>query len=140
MIFHSSFLLLHSPLPRHLVCQDVKLDLSEGNLKTSSVKDLARISALVAQVEQGDYQQGIKYHYFLAEGRCDEFKTTVLAEHARLRGMSSSTAQYQFLQETSGLDNYGMEMYPAKDNDGENCSVGVGPQGVFLFGAETTQK
>ena len=127
---------------RHLVYQDVKEDLAEEKLKVSSDKDMARISALIAQAELGDFHQGVKYDYFLAERKPDEFKNTVLAEHARLRGMTTSTAHYQFLQETSGFDHYGMEMYEAKDQQGESCDVGVGPQVVFLFGAdgEVTQK
>ncbi|XP_072014159.1 E3 ubiquitin-protein ligase MYLIP-like [Amphiura filiformis] len=138
--FHLQPHLLLQEVTRHLVYQDVKLEIAEEKLKVSSEKDMARVSALVAQAEQGDFQQGVKYNYFMAERKCEEFETTVLAEHARLRGMTPNTAQYQFLQETSGFDNYGLEMYDAKDQHGENCCVGVGPQGVFLFGAEVTQK
>ena len=57
-----------------------------------------------------------------------------------LQGMSSTLAEYWMLKEVSLLKDYGTETFRARwiDN-GCNCTVAVGPQGVIIKSLENVQ-
>lgn len=56
----------------------------------------------------------------------------VMKEHALLKGMKTSTAVYQFLKQTSELEDFGMEQYFVKNRLGETLRIGVGPTGILI--------
>ena len=55
-----------------------------------------------------------------------------MKEHALLKGMKTSTAVYQFLKQTSELEDFGMEQYFVKNRLGETFRIGVGPVGILI--------
>ena len=57
-----------------------------------------------------------------------------------IQGMSSTLAEYWMLKEVSTLKDYGTELFRARwiDN-GTNCTVAVGPQGVNITSLENAQ-
>lgn len=56
----------------------------------------------------------------------------VLKEHALLKGTKNNIAVYQFLKQTSELEDFGMEQYFAKNRNGETLRIGVGPTGILI--------
>ncbi|XP_067857795.1 E3 ubiquitin-protein ligase MYLIP-A isoform X2 [Heptranchias perlo] len=119
---------------RHLFFMHVRDDLLAGRLQCSP-EQAVDLSALLAQVEFGDYNQNTaKYSY---EELCtNDLNTTTLssivAKHKGLEGMSQFTAEYQVLQITCTLEHYGVEWHPVKDGDGQKMMIGVGPDGISV--------
>lgn len=110
--------------------------------KTLHVQDetkLVTILALIAQEEFGDHVSNRLhlpgYETFL-ERICPQsdpdFLKSVASCHSGLRGVSSQNAEYRMLQEASTLEDYGMEKHEVK-MDRKLMSVGVGPEGVFIY-------
>lgn len=56
----------------------------------------------------------------------------VMKEHSQLKGMKINTAVYQFLKQTSELEDFGMEQYFVKNRLGETLRLGVGPVGILI--------
>lgn len=55
-----------------------------------------------------------------------------MKEHSLLKGMKTGTAIYQFLKQTSELEDFGMEQYFVKNRLGETLRIGVGPTGILI--------
>jgi len=67
-------------------------------------------------------------------------KSTLYVIVILIQGMSSTLAEYWMLKEVSTLKDYGTELFRARwiDN-GTNCTVAVGPQGVNITSLENAQ-
>ncbi|XP_038069929.1 E3 ubiquitin-protein ligase MYLIP-like [Patiria miniata] len=134
--FHVQPHLVQQEVTRRLFFQDLKLDLVNGKL-IASVKETARLAALLAQAEQGNYNPHSQHYASLPDTCCnDDFITQVMAEHIRLRGMKQSQAEHKFFQEVAALESYGVELYDAKDTNGRSVLFGVGPHGIHLYSTE----
>ncbi|XP_069469664.1 E3 ubiquitin-protein ligase MYLIP [Ambystoma mexicanum] len=119
---------------RHMFFVHIKEDLLAGNLQCSP-EQAVELSALLAQMEFGDYNQNTaKYSYHELCGM--DLGITVLnritAKHKGLEGLSQASAEYQVLQIVSTLDNYGVEWHSVRDNEGQKLIVGIGPEGVAV--------
>ncbi|XP_022094478.1 E3 ubiquitin-protein ligase MYLIP-A-like [Acanthaster planci] len=134
--FHVQPHLILQEVTRRLFFLDLKLDLVNSKL-IASVKETARLAALLAQAEQGNYSPHAQHYASLPDACCNaDFITQVMAEHMRLRGMKPAQAEYQFLKEVASLDSYGVELFEAKDASGRGVLFGVGPQHIHLFSTE----
>ncbi|XP_077982256.1 E3 ubiquitin-protein ligase MYLIP-like isoform X2 [Glandiceps talaboti] len=123
---------------RHIFYLHVKRDFSQGKLNASSVQAI-KLCALMAQAESGDYTKE-KSQYTFYPNYIPQWSTTFLnsvaLEHAKLEGMSSTTAEYRVLQEAAAFDNFGMEYHDVKNNVGHDMKLGVGPEGLTIYDAD----
>ncbi|VDI36449.1 E3 ubiquitin-protein ligase MYLIP, partial [Mytilus galloprovincialis] len=124
---------------RHLFYIQVKQEILFKTLHVQDETKLVTILALIAQEEFGDHVSNRLhlpgYETFL-ERICPQsdpdFLKSVASCHSGLRGVSSQNAEYRMLQEASTLEDYGMEKHEVK-MDRKLMSVGVGPEGVFIY-------
>ncbi|XP_063441889.1 E3 ubiquitin-protein ligase MYLIP-like [Mytilus trossulus] len=124
---------------RHLFYIQVKQEILFKTLHVQDETKLVTILALIAQEEFGDHVSNRLhlpgYETFL-ERICPQsdpdFLKSVASCHSELRGVSSQNAEYRMLQEASTLEDYGMEKHEVK-MDRKLMSVGVGPEGVFIY-------
>lgn len=58
--------------------------------------------------------------------------------HKELEGVSQTSAEYQALQLVSSLSNYGVEWHSARDSEGQEMLIGVGPEGLFVCKTDFT--
>ncbi|XP_051872853.1 E3 ubiquitin-protein ligase MYLIP-A isoform X1 [Pristis pectinata] len=125
---------------RHQFFMHIQDDLLGGRLQCSP-EQAVTLSALLAQVEFGDYNQNTaKYSY---EDLCaNDLNATILnsivAKHKGLEGMSRCTAEYQVLQIACTLEHYGVEWHPVKDEDGQKMVIGVGPNDISVCKEDLT--
>lgn len=120
---------------RHLFYLQVKQEILSKTLQVSDQSKLVKILALIAQEEFGD-QVSAGYETFiekLCNGADPDFVRSVVKSHAELHNLSSQNAQYRMLQEASSLEDYGMEKHEAKNEQRKLITVGVGPEGVFIY-------
>ncbi|MEE6464899.1 hypothetical protein FKM82_006395 [Ascaphus truei] len=119
---------------RHMFFLHIKEDLLAGRLLCSS-EQAVELSALLAQMEFGDYNQNTaKYSY---QDLCTkELGTATLesitAKHKSLEGLSQASGEYQVLQIVSTLENYGVEWHFVRDVEGQKLVIGIGPEGVSI--------
>lgn len=113
----------------------MKQEILSKTLHISDQSKLVNILALIAQEEFGD-QVSAGYETFidkLCPGADADFVRSVVNSHAELHNLSSQNAQYRMLQEASTLEDFGMEKHEAKNEQRKLITVGVGPDGVFIY-------
>ena len=123
--------------------QDSKLDLSALQTKT-----VARICALIAQIECGNYspERMCKYSSYLPSHICALYATTSdlhkdsAAEHSKLLNSSPSEVKVEFLNSLCNVPGYGVEIFRAKMADEKNFAkkvdICVAADGVRVFSNE----
>lgn len=102
---------------------------------------VAKLIALVAQAEAGDYDPLHPPHNVYlqasaiaaADGRDkpSDLLQRIIEEHKNYRGMKASAAEYWLLKEVAQLEGFGEEMFHAKQSGG--YMVGVGPHGISIY-------
>lgn len=125
---------------RHLLYLQVKQEILSTTLHVSDETKLVKIMALIAQEEFGDqvsnYMHTRGYQSFIDQV-CphseSNFLGNVAHSHMELHGVSSATAEYRMLQEASSVEDYGMEKHEAKNAERKLITVGVGPDGIFIY-------
>ncbi|XP_002733818.1 E3 ubiquitin-protein ligase MYLIP-like [Saccoglossus kowalevskii] len=120
---------------RHIFYLHVKNDLSEGKLDASTVQ-AAKLCALIAQAESGDYSKDKSQYNFYPHyipNWPTTFSTNVVMEHRKLAGMNRGAAEYRVLQEASACENFGMEYHEVRNNVGQPMKLGVGPNGLTIY-------
>lgn len=55
-----------------------------------------------------------------------------------MEGVSQASAEYQALQLVSSLNYYGVEWHSARDSEGQELFIGVGPEGLFVCKTDFT--
>lgn len=121
---------------------DSKLDLSALQTKT-----VARICALIAQIEYGDYNQErlSRYSVYLPSDICNLYSNTsdlqkdAAAEHSKLLNSSTSEVKIEFLNTMSNVPGYGIELFRGKtneDKEAKRVEICVGSDGVRVYGVE----
>ncbi|KAK4884859.1 hypothetical protein RN001_001130 [Aquatica leii] len=137
-------------VPPHLLLQETtrnlfylhaKLDLIEKRLLVSQWSMVAKIIALIAQAESGDYNPLQPPHHLYmhlssissneSAEKPQDLLQMVIAEHEKCEGMKPTTAKYWLLKEVSTLDNFGEEVFSTKSNGG--VLIGVGPNGITIL-------
>ncbi|XP_071503926.1 E3 ubiquitin-protein ligase MYLIP-like [Diadema antillarum] len=141
--FHVEPHILQQDITRHLFFHDAKLLAHEGKLK-APMKDAARLAAFFVQAEKGDFSSTNSDVEQLAQcfpqyQDSEEFKVTAQAEYARLRSMKQSHALVMLLREVCGNDTYGLDTFSAKGSSGQLYEVGVGPHGVLVTSADSSE-
>ncbi|XP_060066200.1 E3 ubiquitin-protein ligase MYLIP-like [Ylistrum balloti] len=125
---------------RHLFYQQVIQELRCGKLQITDEAQLVRIVSLCAQIELGDQTDNpmlLQLYEKILEGLTPDLSSDLVREvaigHESLMRVTKAQAEYRMLQEVSMIQNYGTEYHEAKNMSGNTVSVGVGPEGIFLY-------
>ena len=105
-----------------------------GRLKVTSAKG-ARLTALIAQVDKGDFYSGYQYRHKIpcSTSEMDNYESRVRREHHRLVGMSPELAVERFLNEAATLEHYGMEMHHVVNSNRVKLIAGIGPECMLIL-------
>ncbi|KAF2883382.1 hypothetical protein ILUMI_22795 [Ignelater luminosus] len=133
--------LLLQETTRHIFYLHARLDLTEKRLLATDWSVVAKLIALIAQAESGDYNPLHPPHYLYMQlstispvdssEKPQDLLQMVINEHEKCEGMKSATAEYWLLKEISALDSFGEEIFQAKPHG--NMMVGVGPHGITIY-------
>lgn len=144
-------------VPPHLLLQEktrhqfylhAHKDLVERRLLATDWDSVARLIALIAQAETGDYE-GLnpQYNFYNqlssisavedAGPKPQDLLQRVVAAHKKNRDMKASTAEYWLLKEISGFEAYGEELFVDKQG---TVMVGVGPHGITMYDDRNKEK
>lgn len=102
----------------------------------NTVGKASKLTALMAQIDKGDYRVGIQYnHKVLCQGDNDNMDGRIRREHQKLAGTSNEIATEKFLEEAATLELYGVELYHVVDSHRVPKIIGVGPEHVQIYSA-----
>lgn len=131
---------------RHQFCLQLKQDIIHRRLHVPDQETLITICALIMQSETGDASnpsdllgsegKGADLYTCLVQNLTETpaaLAKEIATEHRTLAGMKRSSADYKMLQVVSELPQYGMVFHEAKNCDGQNIQIGVGPRGLEIF-------
>lgn len=105
-----------------------------------SVTRAARVMALMAQVDHGDYKTNMQYIQKVAiQGPSDNLEARTRREHQKLVGVSGEIAIEKFLNEVATLQLYGVELYHTCNGGQSHKYIGVGPESITIYSAGKTQ-
>lgn len=137
---------LQQEITRHQYYLTLKNFISEGKLDLSSlqVKTIARLCALISQIECGNFSQErvAKYSSYLPLSIYNEYAKTsdlqkdVAIEHARLMNCSASESKIEFLHIACGIQGYGIEIFHGRlheDKILKKVDIYVGSDGIRVF-------
>ncbi len=112
----------------------IRKDLILGRLRSSSAK-AARLTALIAQIDKGDFHLNFKYSHKVpcSSSEIDHYDTRIRREHHKLAGTPSEMAIEKFLNEASNLEHYGVEMHEVVSGNHTKMIVGVGPEYILIM-------
>lgn len=129
---------------RHQFYLHSKTDLFEKRLPAADWDGVARLIALIAQAESGDYEPHSPPHNIYMQAstisptedsqKPPDLLQKIIASHKRLRGMKSSAAEYWLLKEISQLETFGEELFGCKSVN--STTLGVGPHGITIYTSE----
>lgn len=121
----------------------LKADLLASKLRTTPTQ-AATLTALIAQIELGDYNPAapLSYQDCLVDGvQFPDTVARVTSEHVNLMGVSKIVAVERFLNEAQGLEDYGIEMHKAENvYTREQQIIGVGADRIFVYSANMEYK
>ncbi|VDN04314.1 unnamed protein product [Thelazia callipaeda] len=122
---------------RHLLSLQIRKDIYTGKLP-ATVATHALLGSYVAQSEQGDYEPSLQYVDFLKSCRLAPLSNDTLYEkieelHKQHKGVTSSEADFKYLEIAKKLSMYGVHFFPAKDGKGVSVQVGVCAHGIHIY-------
>lgn len=92
-----------------------------------------RIQALIAQAKDGDFSENhIAYNPSVTRDWPNDFRSKVIMEHCRFRGMPKESAEYRFIEEISKLKDYGTEYHSCRSEENKQLSIGVGIEALKI--------
>ncbi|CAH0550830.1 unnamed protein product [Brassicogethes aeneus] len=139
-------------VPPHLLLQEntrhqfylhARIDLEEKRLLGCDWDSVARLMALIAQAESGDYDPIHPPHNTYmqvstitpmnseTQPKPLDLLQMTINEHKKYKGMKRSTAEYWLLKEIAEFENYGEELFNAKPHGA--IMLGVGPHGITIY-------
>ena len=119
---------------RYHFYKQLKRDLLHGKLKVGTSVKAARLTALIAQIEKGDYRVGFQYqHKVMCQADSDNMDARIRREHQKIAGTSVEMATEKFLEEVAMLELYGVELYHVLNNHRVPQVIGVGPENVQVY-------
>lgn len=130
------------PSTREQFYLQLKSDLLAGRLRTTPTQ-AATLTALIAQIELGDYNPSAQLSYddCLVGVQFPDTVTRVTAEHMNLMGVSKIVSVERFLNEAQGLEDYGIEMHQARNAyTHEQQTIGVGSDSIYVYSASMDNK
>ncbi|KAK2567937.1 FERM domain-containing protein 3 [Acropora cervicornis] len=128
---------LHEEITRYQVFLQVKRDVLHGRL-LCSFNDLVELGGYIVQAEIGDYEEEDHGENYVSEFRIvpkqsDKLEKKIMEHHKELHGQVPSTAEKNFLARVKGLDMYGVDPHPCKDQDNVQLYLGLTPVGIAII-------
>lgn len=103
-------------------------------MQPATLNRAARLTALIAQIEKGDYRIGTEYsHKVMSQASNENLEAKIRREHQKIAGTSAEVAIEMFLEEVSMLDTYGVELFHITDRHRVRKVIGVGPDCVQIY-------
>ncbi|OXB65325.1 hypothetical protein ASZ78_002517 [Callipepla squamata] len=142
MFYVPSVSRLQQEVTRYQYYLQVKKDILDGRLR-SSLEQGIRLAGLAVQADFGDYNQ-FESHDFLREyvlfpmdwtqdeAVLEELTQKVAQEHRTHSGITAAEAELMYINEVERLDGFGQEMFPVKDNHGNDIHLGIFFMGIFV--------
>lgn len=130
-------------LSRHQFYLHARLELIQKRLQASDWNNVAKLIALIAQVDSGDYDSQHPplniYMQALAIVPIDtsnkpsdaDLLQKIIEAHKNYLGMKATAAEYWLLKEVAQLESFGEEMFHTKTSS--NLTLGVGPHGISVY-------
>ncbi|KAI0217611.1 E3 ubiquitin-protein ligase MYLIP [Lamellibrachia satsuma] len=124
---------------RHQFYLNIKQEFFEGHMKAPSHMQAVRTTALISQVELGNYSQqasraiGTGYTTFAPSNSDKNFSVAVAVAHTKLESLDRIAAEYKLLQEVSTWNCYGVEYHKIRSGSAQVDQMGVGPNGIALY-------
>ncbi|KAI4488973.1 hypothetical protein M0804_004471, partial [Polistes exclamans] len=144
--YYTEVVVMYEPhvVPTHQFYLHSRLELVEGRLKVPDWVSIARLMALIAQADGGDYDALSPPHALYSqccqiqptepcEPKPQDFLHRIVQQHKEIKGMKTSTAEYWLLKEISNLDTFGQEMFHSKFGYNGISTIGVGPHGITVY-------
>ncbi|XP_068693882.1 FERM domain-containing protein 3-like [Montipora foliosa] len=128
---------LHEEITRYQFFLQVKRDILHGRL-LCTFNDLVDLGAYIVQAEIGDYEEedhGDNYvsEFHIVPKQSDKLEKKIMENHKQLTGQVPSTAEKNFLASVKGLDMYGVDPHPCKDQDNIQLYLGLTPVGIAII-------
>ncbi|KFW93259.1 Tyrosine-protein phosphatase non-receptor type 14 [Phalacrocorax carbo] len=142
MFYVPSVSRLQQEVTRYQYYLQVKKDVLDGRL-LSSLEQGIRLAGLAVQADFGDYNQ-FESHDFLREyvlfpmewtqdeAVLEELTQKVAQEHRTHSGITAAEAELMYINEVERLDGFGQEIFPVKDNHGNDIQLGIFFMGIFI--------
>lgn len=128
-------------LSRHQFYLHARLELTQKRLLASDWDNVAKLIALIAQVESGDYDPLHPPHNLYMQvstivptdssNKPVDLLQKIIEAHKNCRSMKATAAQYWLLKEVAQLEGFGEEMFHSKTSN--SPKLGVGPHGISVY-------
>lgn len=128
---------LHEEITRYQFFLQVKRDILHGRL-LCTFNDLVELGAYIVQADIGDYEEEDHGENYVSEFRIvpkqsDKLEKKIAETHKTLTGQVPSVAEKNFLSAVKGLDMYGVDPHPCKDQDNVQLYLGLTPVGIAII-------
>ncbi|KAJ7371515.1 FERM domain-containing protein 5 [Desmophyllum pertusum] len=128
---------LHEEITRYQFFLQVKRDILHGRL-LCTFNDLVELGAYIVQADIGDFDPDDHGENYVSEFRivpkqADKLEKKITEIHKQLFGQVPSVAEKNFLAKVRGLDMYGVDPHPCKDQDNVQLYLGLTPIGVAII-------
>ncbi|VDD93302.1 unnamed protein product [Enterobius vermicularis] len=122
---------------RYHIFLQLRRDLLEDRLVCTE-NMAALLSSYAVQSEFGDYNEeelGNNYldDYPMISAPSATFLKNVMELHKLHKGQTPAEAEFNFLENAKTVDTYGVDLYVAKESNGQSVEVGVSSAGVMVF-------
>ncbi|KAM7440743.1 FERM domain-containing protein 5 [Porites harrisoni] len=128
---------LHEEITRYQFFLQVKRDILHGRL-LCTFNDLVELGAYIVQADIGDYEEEDHGENYVSEFRIvpkqsDKLEKKIAETHKMLTGQVPAVAEKNFLGAVKGLDMYGVDPHPCKDQDNVQLYLGLTPVGIAII-------
>lgn len=130
---------LREDYTRYLLFLQARVDIVMGKLPCSFLA-LALLGSYAVQSDLGDHnalEHGTSCEYIkdikFAPRQGDELLDKIAELHKTHRGDTPSEVELMYLENAQMLAQYGIHMYPAKDEQNADVNVGVGAAGLLVY-------
>lgn len=122
---------------RYHLCLQIRNDILNERLPCSFVTH-ALLGSYLVQSELGDFdveEHGRNYlsEFRFAPNQTSELEDKVIELHRTHKGQTPAEAELHFLENAKKLAMYGVDLHPAKDNEGVDIMLGVCASGLLVY-------
>ncbi|XP_034242824.1 protein 4.1 homolog isoform X2 [Thrips palmi] len=128
---------LQEDITRYHLCLQIRNDILNERLPCSFVTH-ALLGSYLVQSELGDFdleEHGRNYlsEFRFAPNQTSELEDKVIELHRTHKGQTPAEAELHFLENAKKLAMYGVDLHPAKDNEGVDIMLGVCASGLLVY-------
>uniref|UniRef100_A0A8C6IMS2 Tyrosine-protein phosphatase non-receptor type n=1 Tax=Melopsittacus undulatus TaxID=13146 RepID=A0A8C6IMS2_MELUD len=138
MFYVPSVSRLQQEVTRYQYYLQVKKDVLDGRL-LSSLEQGIRLAGLAVQGKMTGPDSPFSstgflglFHMFYMLTVLEELTQKVAQEHRTHSGITAAEAELMYISEVERLDGFGQEIFPVKDNHGNDIHLGIFFMGIFI--------